>query len=188
VNAKADGLEFAMSENPGVESRKAAGTKAFVFAHGKNEGYRADSNAIPPSLKSAPILLGSLLVGFTLFLGGVTFAGTGEPVLSAFISLMPVVILGVPLILSIRRFRGGQLVSGTLGVTGASKVDVTTGTINNLKHQTVEVMGYEFIFTSPVTGLEIHGKEVTREFRYQGPVAGDTVAVYFVNDKNFTLL
>jgi hypothetical protein len=177
-----------MSENQSGESSNAAALKTFVFAHGKNEGYRGEANAVPPSLKSAPILFGSLLVGFTLLLGGLTFFGTGEPVLSAFMSLIPIVILGVPLWLSVRKFWGGQLVSATLGGAGASKADLTTGSIDNLKHKTVEVVGYEFTFTSPATGLEVHGKEATREFRYQGPLAGDTVAVYFVNDKNFTLL
>jgi hypothetical protein len=178
-----------MSENPREDSTRAAPTTArYTFTNARNEGYKPSTNAIPPSLKFAPIAFGLLLVGFTLLLGGITFFGTREPVLTAFMSLLPVVLLSVPLGVSVRKFRGGRCVTGILGEAGSSQMDLTTGTVKNLKHKTVGVMVYEFTFTSPTTGAEIHGNQSTTEFRYQGPVAGDTVAVYFVNDKNFTLL
>jgi hypothetical protein len=160
----------------------------YAFTSAKNEGYDPNSAAIPPSLKMPAVIFGSLMIAMMLLLGlGVGF-GTKEAVLTLFMLLLPIVLLGVPLLISVRKFWGGQVVPGALLESGTSKASVTTGKVDKLKTSVVDVVAYEFSFTSPVSGEVVYGKQATTEFRYRGPVAGNTVAVYFVNDKNYTLL
>jgi hypothetical protein len=171
-----------------TEARAGNPSTHYVFTSAKNEEYDPNGKAAPPSLKKPAVIFGLLTIATTMLLGLGVWFGTKEPVLTFFMLLLPVVLLGVPLLISVRKFWGGQVVPGVLLESGASKANITTGTAKNLKHSVVDVMAYEFTFTSPISKEVIYGKQATTEFRYQGPVAGNTVAVYFVNDKNYTLL
>jgi hypothetical protein len=158
-----------------------------AFVHEKNENYKYGARGIPASLRNQSLSLGAILAAFGLFFVWMVSIFTGQMVIWASAFLIPFVVMGRPFMRLLRKCRRGQAITGTITGKVLVKIPKPTGTAKHLKMVDVDMRAFEFSFTSPVTGLELSGKEVG-EIRRGEPEVGSQVVVHFVDESTFSVL